>query len=47
MHVRKKKTVPLVPGSGGVRGLPHIGIIAWIEENRAGKRELDQFRSLV
>ncbi len=29
----KKKTVSLVLGSGGARGLAHIGIIGWLEEN--------------
>lgn len=29
----KKKTVSLVLGSGGARGLAHIGIIHWLEEN--------------
>ncbi len=28
-----KKTVSLVLGSGGARGLAHIGIIRWLEEN--------------
>ncbi|MGI9222332.1 MAG: patatin-like phospholipase family protein, partial [Woeseiaceae bacterium] len=28
-----KKTVSLVLGSGGARGLAHIGIIHWLEEN--------------
>ena len=28
-----KKTVSLVLGSGGARGLAHIGIINWLEEN--------------
>lgn len=31
MH--KKKTVSLVLGSGGARGLAHIGVIHWLEEN--------------
>jgi NTE family protein len=38
MNVRKKltqhrKTVSLVLGSGGARGLAHIGVIKWLEEN--------------
>ena len=28
-----KKTVSLVLGSGGARGLAHIGVIRWLEEN--------------
>ena len=28
-----KKTVSLVLGSGGARGLTHIGVIRWLEEN--------------
>ncbi|WP_319543528.1 patatin-like phospholipase family protein [uncultured Pseudodesulfovibrio sp.] len=31
--MRRKKTVSLVLGSGGARGLAHIGIIHWLEEN--------------
>jgi NTE family protein len=31
--ISKKKTVSLVLGSGGARGLIHIGIIRWLEEN--------------
>ncbi|MEN8193284.1 MAG: patatin-like phospholipase family protein, partial [Bacteroidota bacterium] len=27
------KTVSLVLGSGGARGLAHIGVIKWLEEN--------------
>lgn len=30
---RKKITVSLVLGSGGARGLAHIGVIRWLEEN--------------
>lgn len=33
MSTRKSKTVSLVLGSGGARGLAHIGIIHWLEEN--------------
>lgn len=38
MNVRKKlgktrKSVSLVLGSGGARGLAHIGVIKWLEEN--------------
>ncbi len=29
----KKKTVSLILGSGGARGLAHIGVIRWLEEN--------------
>lgn len=29
----KKKTVSLVLGSGGARGLAHIGVIHWLEKN--------------
>ncbi|QGY40602.1 serine protease [Pseudodesulfovibrio cashew] len=31
--MRRKKTVSLVLGSGGARGLAHIGVIRWLEEN--------------
>ena len=30
---QKKKTVSLVLGSGGARGMAHIGVIRWLEEN--------------
>lgn len=30
---REVKTVSLVLGSGGARGLAHIGVIKWLEEN--------------
>ena len=33
MPAMTKKTVSLVLGSGGARGLAHIGIIHWLEEN--------------
>lgn len=33
MSTGKKKTVSLVLGSGGARGLAHIGVIEWLEEN--------------
>ena len=33
MAVENKKTVSLVLGSGGARGLAHIGVIRWLEEN--------------
>ena len=33
MPTKKRKTVSLVLGSGGARGLAHIGIIHWLEEN--------------
>ncbi len=33
MLVNNKKTVSLVLGSGGARGLAHIGVIRWLEEN--------------
>ncbi len=29
----KKRTVSLILGSGGARGLAHIGVIRWLEEN--------------
>ena len=29
----KKTSVSLVLGSGGARGLAHIGVIKWLEEN--------------
>jgi len=33
MSRRKKKTVSLALGSGGARGLAHIGVIQWLESN--------------
>jgi len=33
MTTRNQKTVSLVLGSGGARGLAHIGVIHWLEEN--------------
>jgi NTE family protein len=33
MSTTKMKTVSLVLGSGGARGLAHIGVIHWLEEN--------------
>ena len=33
MAITNMKTVSLVLGSGGARGLAHIGIIHWLEEN--------------
>jgi len=30
---KKRKTVSLVLGSGGARGLAHIGVIRWLTEN--------------
>ncbi len=33
MMENNKQTVSLVLGSGGARGLAHIGIIHWLEEN--------------
>jgi len=33
MSTAKRKTVSLVLGSGGARGLAHIGVIHWLEEN--------------
>ncbi len=33
MSINKKKTVSLVLGSGGARGLAHIGVIRWLEES--------------
>jgi NTE family protein len=32
-HIKDMKTVSLVLGSGGARGLAHIGVIHWLEEN--------------
>lgn len=33
MPTKKTRTVSLVLGSGGARGLAHIGVIHWLEEN--------------
>ncbi len=33
MKIKNKKTVSLVLGSGGARGLAHIGVIHWLQEN--------------
>jgi len=33
MPEKKKKTISLVLGSGGARGLAHIGVIHWLEEH--------------
>jgi len=33
MPTKNQKTVSLVLGSGGARGLAHIGVIHWLEEN--------------
>jgi NTE family protein len=33
MPAKNNKTVSLVLGSGGARGLAHIGVIHWLEEN--------------
>jgi NTE family protein len=33
MPIKNLKTVSLVLGSGGARGLAHIGVIHWLEEN--------------
>jgi NTE family protein len=33
MSTANRKTVSLVLGSGGARGLAHIGVIRWLEEN--------------
>jgi len=33
MHTEASQTVSLVLGSGGARGLAHIGVIRWLEEN--------------
>ena len=30
---KSQKTVSLILGSGGARGLAHIGVIRWLEEN--------------
>ncbi|HUJ16793.1 MAG TPA: patatin-like phospholipase family protein, partial [Nitrospirota bacterium] len=34
------KTVSLVLGSGGARGLAHIGVIHWLEENSYNIRSI-------
>ena len=34
MPTANEKTVSLILGSGGARGLAHIGVIRWLEENR-------------
>ncbi|MBT8362161.1 MAG: patatin-like phospholipase family protein [Deltaproteobacteria bacterium] len=34
MSTNDKRTVSLVLGSGGARGLAHIGVIHWLEENK-------------
>ena len=31
--IQQQKTVSLVLGSGGARGLAHIGVIKWLEQN--------------
>ncbi len=36
----KKKAVSLVLGSGGARGLAHIGVIHWLEENNYDIRSI-------
>ena len=33
MSIKSQKTISLVLGSGGARGLAHIGIIKWLEEH--------------
>ena len=33
MSTKNQKTISLVLGSGGARGLAHIGIIKWLEEH--------------
>lgn len=33
MTAKNQKTLSLVLGSGGARGLAHIGVIHWLEEN--------------
>jgi len=33
MTTKKNKTVSLVLGSGGARGLAHVGVIRWLEKN--------------
>ncbi|MFA5905272.1 MAG: patatin-like phospholipase family protein, partial [Desulfobacula sp.] len=35
-----KKTISLVLGSGGARGLAHIGVIRWLEENHFDIRSI-------
>lgn len=41
MTITNMKTVSLILGSGGARGLAHIGVIHWLEENNY------QIRSIV
>ncbi|MFA9614756.1 MAG: patatin-like phospholipase family protein, partial [Deltaproteobacteria bacterium] len=36
----KGKTISLVLGSGGARGLAHIGVINWLEERRFSIRSV-------
>ncbi len=36
----KNKTVSLVLGSGGARGLAHIGVIHWLEEDNYDIRSI-------
>ncbi|MBG0789185.1 MAG: patatin-like phospholipase family protein [Desulfovibrionaceae bacterium] len=38
--MKKRKTVSLALGSGGARGLAHIGIIHWLEENGYAVRSI-------
>ncbi len=40
MIPEKNKTVSLVLGSGGARGLAHIGVIHWLEENNYDIRSI-------
>jgi len=39
-HIPKKKTVSLVLGSGGARGLTHIGVIEWLTDNNYDIRSI-------
>jgi len=38
----KAKTVSLVLGSGGARGLAHIGVIQWLEERHFDIQSIDK-----
>ncbi len=33
LSMQTEKTISLILGSGGARGLAHIGVIQWLEEN--------------
>ncbi|NNL06588.1 MAG: serine protease, partial [Gammaproteobacteria bacterium] len=38
--IADNKTVSLILGSGGARGLAHIGVIQWLEENAYAIRSI-------